>query len=272
MGMKFSVCAVDRDLPVDRPFPLRAPTYAECARIAREIGFDGIELQVQDPSLYDGRLLKRQLDDQGIACSAVTTGLAYLYEGLNMADPDPVIRRKTVERLKRQLDLAKELDSAILVGFIRGRQGNRSAIEFEKCLRESVRAVLDYAEELNTPFIMEQVNHLDGDIYCNTERTMQFLESFGSDLLQYNGDTYHMWIDDTTVTEAIERSLNKLVLFHVSDVGRNLPDDKHFDFYEAAACLKKHGYDRWTSIECKPLPDSYTCCKQGLEYLKRVFG
>ena len=270
--MKFSVCAVDRDLPVTTPFPLRGASYRECADIAERLGFDGIELQIQDPAGYDGRALKRMLDDHGLGCSAVTTGLAYLYEGLSMTHPDPKIRAATVERLKRQLDLARELDSQILVGFIRGRQLDRSAAEFEALLTESVSRVLEYAESLKTPFIMEQVNHKDGDIYCSTERTMEFLEKFNSPWLLYNGDTYHMEMDDTDIPAAIRRSLGKLVLFHVSDVGRQLPDDKHFDFYEAAKVLKEAGYDKWTSIECQPLPTSEEACRIGLAYLKKVFG
>ena len=270
--MKFSVCAVDRDLPVNIPFPLRGSSYAECADVAAKLGFDGIELQIQDPKFYNGKEIKRMLDDHGLSASAVTTGLAYTYEGMSMTHPDPAVRAATVDRLKAQLDFAKEIDSQILVGFIRGRQLDRSAREFEDILTDSVGKVLEYAEQLQTPFIMEQVNHIDGDLYCSTERTMQFLEKFNSPWLVYNGDTYHMHLDDVDAVEALKRSFSKLVLFHVSDVGRLLPDDKHFNFYEVAKVLKEVNYDKWTSIECKPLPTSYEACKTGIEYLKRVFG
>jgi len=270
--MKFSVCAVDQNLPSDKPFPLRGKTYTECADIAAKLGYDGIELQIQDPKEYNGAKMKRIFDDHGIHVSAVTTGLAYLYEGMSMTHPDPTIREKTVQRLKRQLDLAKELDTGILVGFLRGRQLDRSAREYEAILSESVQKVLDYAEEIEAPFIFEQINHKDGDIYCSTDRTMEFLESFNSKWLQFNGDTYHMELDDTDIQKAIIRSLGKLTLFHVSDVGRLLPDDKHFDFQTAARTLIDSNYDKWVTIECVPLPDSLTCCKKGLEYMHRLFG
>lgn len=270
--MKFSVCAVDRNLPDDRPFPLRGKTYTECADIAAKLGYDGIELQIQDPKNYNGTELKRMFDDHNLKVSAVTTGLAYLYENMSMTHPDPSIRAKTVDRLKRQLDLAKQLDTGILVGFLRGRQLDRSAREYEEILSDSVQKVLDYAEEIETPFIFEQINHKDGDIYCSTNRTMEFLESFNSKWLQFNGDTYHMESDDTNIEKAIIRSLDKLVLFHVSDVGRLLPDDKHFDFQTAADTLLKANYDKWVTIECRPLPNSLICCQKGLEYLHKIFN
>ncbi|MBR4579255.1 MAG: sugar phosphate isomerase/epimerase [Oscillospiraceae bacterium] len=273
MGMKFSVCTVDRPLPMATPFPLRGTSYEECAAVAEKLGFDGIELQVQDPSLYSAKELKASLDRHGLGCSAITTGLAYIFEGMSMVHPDEKIRLATVERLYRQLDLAKELDSQILVGYLRGRKSpGQSDEEFEDILTDSVGRVLAYAEQIQCPFVMEQINRNDGDVFCSTERTMSFLEKFHSDWLLYNGDTYHMVTEDPDIPAAIRRSLSKLVLFHVSDPGRMLPDDKHFDFYQAAAVLKEAGYDKWVSIEAKPMPNSFECSRIGINYLRRVFG
>lgn len=271
--MKFSVCAVDRDLDVNVPFPLRGKSYAECAALAAQLGFDGIELQIQNPLDYDPAQLRRIADGNGLQISAVTTGLAYTYEGMSMVHPDRAIRATTVERLKRQLDLARVLDSRILIGYLRGRkQPGQSDLEFEDILTESVSQVLDYAEQIQTPMVMEQINRRDGDVFCSTERTMRFLEKFNSPWLQYNGDTYHMAKEDPDVPAAIRRSLSKLVLLHVSDAGRSIPDDQHFNFYQAAEVLKQARYDKWVSIEWKPLPNSYESTKFGIEYLRRVFG
>ena len=273
MGMKYSICTVDRPLESTSPFPLRGTSYEECAAVASMLGYDGIELQIQDPSKYDPRVLREGLSRHGILCSAVTTGLAYLFEGMSMVHPDPTVRAATVERLRRQLDLAKELDSQILIGYLRGRKSpGQSDEEFEDILTDSVRQVLDYAEEIRTPMVMEQINRNDGDVLCSTERTMSFLEKFRSDWLRYNGDTYHMITEDPDVPAAIRRSMSKLVLFHVSDVERRLPDDKHFDFHEAAATLKAEGYDRWVTIEARPEPTSFEASRRGLRYLRRVFA
>jgi len=296
--MKFSVCAIDKVLDGARPFPLVADSYERCGEIAAELGFDGIELQVQNPAGYNGPALKRRLDDLGIGVSAVTTGLAYLYEGMSMVHPDAKIRQATVERLWRQLDLAKELNSQILVGFLRGRKTpGMSDEDFINLLTDSVGKVLQYAEDIKAPFVMEQINHNDGDVLCTTEQTMSFLEKFNSPWLLYNGDTYHMMTEDMNIPEAIRRSLSKLVLFHVSDAGRLLPGgplgrphemdkaapidlskgcevlfDPGFNFGEAADVLHAANYDKWTSIECLPIPDSYTACKEGIAYLKKYFG
>ncbi len=273
MGMKFSICTVDRPLESTSPFPLRGNSYEECAAVASLLGYDGIELQIQDPSRYNAKELRATLDRYGLGCSAVTTGLAYLFEGMSMVHPDKAMRTATVERLYRQLDLAKELDSQILIGYLRGRKSpGQTDEEFEDILTDSVARVLEYAEKIQTPMVMEQINRNDGDVLCSTEKTMSFLEKFHSDWLLYNGDTYHMITEDRDVPAAIRRSLGKLVLFHVSDEGRRLPDDAHFNFHEAADTLKAAGYDKWVSIEARPEPTSFEATRRGLSYLCNVFS
>ena len=270
--MKFSVCATDRQLPVTTPFPLRGESFRECAATAEALGYNGIELQIQDPADYNAAELRRLLSFYGLEASAITTGLAYTYEGMSMTHTNNKIRQATVERLKRQLDLARELDSQILIGFLRGRKApGMSDVEFEDILTDTLGQVVEYGESIGTPTVFEQINRNDGDVFNSTERTMSFIEKFDSDWLLYNGDTYHMITEDGDVPAAIRRSLSKLVLFHVSDIERLLPDNQHFDFNEAADILSKAKYDKWITIEAKPLPDSYIACLSGIQYLKRTF-
>ena len=270
--MIFSVCATDKDLDVNVPFPMRQKSFHDCARIAELLGFDGIELQIQDPADYDAKELRRSLDFYGIKASAVTTGMAYTFEGLSLSHPDKKIRSQAVERMKRQLDLAKVLDSQILIGYMRGRkQPGQSDEDYEAILTDTIGEIAEYSAEIKTPTVFEQINHHDGDVFSSTERTMTFLEKFNNDWLLYNGDTYHMAEEDPDVPAAIRRSLSKLALFHVSDVGRNFPDGKHFDFQVAAKTLITEGYTGWVTIEMKPLPDTLTSCVKGIRYLKEVF-
>lgn len=73
MAMKFSVCTVDRPLEAVSPFPLRGTSYEECAIVAENLGYDGIELQIQDPAQYNPKELKATLDRHNLGCSAITT-------------------------------------------------------------------------------------------------------------------------------------------------------------------------------------------------------
>ena len=270
--MKFSILAADIPLSSDFPFPLRG-SFDSCARLAAELGYNGIELQIRNPLDYDYKAVRKMLDRYDITASAVTTGMSYTFDGHSMSSRDPQVRAQTVERLKRQLDFAAELDSQILIGFLRGRmEPGESKEEFEELLSDSMYKTLEYAEEIGGTVCFEQINKNDGDVYNTTAETLRFIRKFNNPRLVYNADTYHMATEETDVTEAIKESRGYLTLFHVSDPGRLLPDDKHFNFYEAAAALRAIDYEGWVSIECKPLPDGETVARRGIEYLTRVFG
>ncbi|HQJ36332.1 MAG TPA: sugar phosphate isomerase/epimerase family protein [Clostridia bacterium] len=270
--MKFSVISADTPLNLNMPFMLRG-SYKECARVASEIGFDGIELQIQNPLDYDFKLLKDGFDEYDLEVSAVTTGLAYLFEGYSMSSDDKEVRKKTVERLKRHLDMSKYLNSQILLGFIRGRRKrDESEYEFEARLSESMYKILEYAEEIDTYIVFEQINRFDGDVYNSTERTLEFIKKFKSKRLFYNADTYHMASEDKDVYSAIINSKEYLTLFHISDFGRLLPDDKHFNFQEAAKALKEIDYKGWVTLECKPSEDMVGGVRKGFEYMKDLLS
>ena len=270
--MKFSILAADIPLSSDFPFPLRG-SFDNCARLAAELGYNGIELQIRNPLDYDHQALRKMLDRYDITASAVTTGMSYTFDGHSMSSRDPQVRAKTVERLKRQLDFAKALDSQVLIGFLRGRrEPGETDEEFEELLSDSMYKTLEYAEEIGGTICFEQINKNDGDLYNTTAETLRFIKKFNTPRLVYNADTYHMATEETDVTEAIKASKGYLTLFHVSDPGRLLPDDRHFDFYKAAAALRAIDYEGWVSIECKPLPDGETVARRGIEYLTRVFG
>ena len=269
--MRFSIIAVDIPLPTDFPFPLRG-SYEDCARRAAEIGYDAIELQIQNPLDYNYSSIRKSLDRYGIRASAVTTGLSYLFEGHSMSSKDKEVRVKTVERLKRQLDFARELDSQILIGFLRGRmESDDSAEEYEARLSDSMYKIIEYADSIEGRICFEQINRRDGELYNSTAETLRFIEKFKSARLFYNADTYHMITDEGDIADAIRLSKDRMSLFHVSDMGRMLPDDRHFDFHAAAAALHSIGYDGWVTIECRPIPNETEVAQKGMEYLKRVF-
>lgn len=269
--MRFSIIAVDIPLPADFPFPLHG-NYEECAQRAADLGYEAIELQIQNPLDYDYTAVRRSLKRFGVAASAVTTGLSYLFEGHNMSSKDALVRAKTVERLKRQLDFARELDSQILIGFLRGRmEPDDTAEQYEARLSDSMYKILEYADTIDGRICFEQINRRDGDIYNTTAETLRFIEKFRSKRLFYNADTYHMISEEGDIAAALRLAKKRMSLFHVSDSGRLLPDGRHFNFRAAAEALRAVDYDGWVTIECRPVPDEDTVARKGIEFLRENF-
>ncbi len=61
-----------------------------------EIGYEGIEFQIKDPSRIDRAKLERQVRDAGLVCTAISTGQVGAEDGLYLVHPDEEVRRRAV--------------------------------------------------------------------------------------------------------------------------------------------------------------------------------
>ena len=77
--------------------------------------------------------------------------------------------------------------------------------------------------------------------------------------------------EEGDVAAALRLAKERMSLFHVSDCGRLLPDDRHFNFRAAAAALRSIDYDGWVTIECRPVPDEDSVARDGIAYLSNIF-
>ena len=99
--------------------------FEENLRFIADLGYDGVELAVRDPSQVDVDAIVSLVSDLGLRVPAIGTGQAYLEEGLSFADPDPTVRRGAVDRIRQQVEFAKRFDAQVIIGLIRGTCGNR---------------------------------------------------------------------------------------------------------------------------------------------------
>ena len=59
---------------------------------------------------------------------------------------------------------------------------------------------------------------------------------------------------------------------HVGDTDSCFPGNAHFVFQESIQALKEIGYDGALALETNCEPDTRTCARKSLEYLKRILG
>ena len=95
--------------------------FKDSLRKVSELGYDAVELAVRDPKMIDANEITKLLQQYHLTVPAIGTGQAYGEEGLSFTDTDPEIRRKAVQRIKDQMDLAIEMGgSQVIIGLIRG--------------------------------------------------------------------------------------------------------------------------------------------------------
>ncbi len=128
--------------------------------LARELGYDGVELHLRRPEDVNPAEIARLSTSCQLAIPTLGTGMAAGEDGLTFADPDPAIRRAAVDRVRDHIRLAAELGSAVTIGLIRGRLGpdpeerRRRQGCFLQCLEECCQA----GEDLGVTLLLEPLN------------------------------------------------------------------------------------------------------------------
>ena len=236
-----------------------------------ELGFDGVELGVRDPSQVDVRCIARATGKFGLEVCAIGTGQAYGEEALSFCDPNVDVRRKAVRRIMQQIDLASALGAHLIIGLIRGR--TVECVQKTQALawvREALLECAAGAEDKNVGIVIEPINRYETDLLNTVPETLDFIEQLGSSCAALLIDTFHMNIEEASIFESIERAGPLIAHVHAADSNRWAPGCGHLDFREIVATLRQVGYNDYVSAEILPLPDPETAVKTAARNLRSL--
>lgn len=83
----------------------------------KECGYQGVELNLTEPLGVNSADLQKWINGLGLVVPSFLTGEAY-NDGLCLSSPHASIRQRTVERLLRYLDTARQFDAILVVGLL----------------------------------------------------------------------------------------------------------------------------------------------------------
>lgn len=267
--MKLSVTIVDNAADM-APITFRGD-YAQSIKKAGEIGYDGIELHIQNPQDIDVKEFRKMLDEAGIVMTSIGTGSSRTVEGLCLTSEDENIRVRAIERLKQYIDLGKEFNSVIIIGLMRGlKQWCSSPEAFEFQLRKSLDTAIAYAEEKEVVVVIEAINRYENDFCISIRETVEYCKTYNSDYIKVHIDTFHMNIEDGDITKEIKDGGKYIGHVHLADSNRYYPGRGHYDFKETLDALKFIGYDGALALECYNNPDSETTAVGAYETMSKL--
>jgi len=235
----------------------------------KNFGYDGIELAVRDPQKLDVTYLKSILSKIDFPVSAIGTGQAFAEEGLYLTHPDKDIREKAIERIKAHVELAESLNTLVIIGLMRGKK--ETGIEADKInywLTEALAEISDYNE--NVKLAIEPINRYETDIISTVKSGLDLIEKINHNNLGLLLDTFHMNIEEPSITESIKIAKNSLFHFHIADSNRWHPGAGHINFKQVLETLDAIGYDDYLSAEILPLPDPDTSAKKTIDFMRTL--
>jgi sugar phosphate isomerase/epimerase len=252
------------------PLALLSGTFEHKAARAAELGFDGVELMVRDPSLLDWPAIKDPLEGHGLGIAQIVTGELFGVDGLGLITSDEALHRRAVERAKAIIDLAAFLDTMVNVGRFRGRLDWLAPAErTREVATEKLREVFSYAGARGVRIVIEPVNRYEVDFLFTVADGLRLIDDLGSENLGLMLDTYHMNIEEPSIEASLTAAGDRLWHVHIADSNRRYPGSGHLPFDSIFATLRNMGYDRYVSAEILPEPDPESAAIKTIEFLKQ---
>jgi sugar phosphate isomerase/epimerase len=244
-------------------------SWEQGIRLARELGYDGVELAVRDPAAVDVEIVAAALAAAGLETAAVGTGQSYLKDGLSLSSPDEGIRARAIERVGNHLEFAIRLGAPVIIGLLRGRiEGGRG--DTDRRFSDSLRQILPVADRTGTRLLIEPINRYETDYLTTVDEALDLIGRLGTEALGVLADTFHMNIEETSLGEALVRSGPWLAHVHVADSNRHAPGWGHLDFSEIVSVLKEVGYSGYLSAEILPVPNPESAARQTISHLRSL--
>ena len=234
----------------------------------KSLGYDGCELAVRNPDLLDSEFIASLISSNNLPVPALGTGQAFGEEGLSFTHTDESIRNQAIERIKAHIKLAEKLDALVIIGLIRGTVENgKSATVAEEQL---ISALKECAQENgNIKLAIEPINRYETNLINTVESGLVLLEKVGMDNVGLLLDTFHMNIEEPSITESIFKTADRIFHFHVADSNRWYPGAGHIDFRKVLEDLEKVNYKGYVSAEIMPFPTPDIAAEKAIENMRK---
>jgi sugar phosphate isomerase/epimerase len=258
-----------------QPAQFQAATFkgdleSNLARIAA-LGYEGVELAIRDPKLVDPDYLERITQKYNLKVPAIGTGQAWGEEGLSFTNPDPLIRRNAIERVKSHIPVASRFNAVIIIGLIRGIV--KPGVEQEQAelwLCDALQECSLAAQPDGVRLALEPINRYETTLINNTAQGRELIKKVGEVNFGLLLDTFHMNIEESQIEESIHFCGDQIFHFHVADSNRWYPGAGHLNFKTILESLIKLGYRGWVSGEFIPKPDAETAAERNIAFLKQL--
>ena len=245
------------------------------SRVA-EIGYEGIELQVRDPSEFDTAAFARMVREAGLVITAVSSGPVTAADGLFLTAAERSVRERAIERFTSVLRLAAEYRVHATIGGVRGfakwAPDRATGLAW---FRSAIERLLVSAGPLDAHIVLEPQNRYQTDFLNTIGETLAFIDELGTPpQLAIEGDLYHMALEEKSLIAALVtgRRSGRMNYIQIGDSNRLAPGWGSLNWVDILETLKAIGYDGWLAMEFTQKPDSETCARQAHDFLRPLLA
>jgi sugar phosphate isomerase/epimerase len=269
--MRLTVAIPTPDVTVTLPLALLSGGFEERLKNAASLGYDGVELLPARPRDLDLAAIRDQVARAGLEIPAVASGAVYMMDQLTLLAADEDVMRRAARRLYDLIDMAAEVGAPLVtIGGFRGRLAWAGGEKARGILIRSLREAAQHAAHRRIRLVVEPLNRYETDILQNTEQALAFLDEVGCDNIGLLLDTFHVNIEEPSLTECFRRAARAGRLWHVhlGDSNRLAPGGGHLDFAGIVTTLRNVGYEGYLSAELLPRPDPDAAAAAVIQHMR----
>jgi D-psicose/D-tagatose/L-ribulose 3-epimerase len=257
----------------------------------KRMGFDVLEVALDDASIIDAKLLRKLTEDNGLS----VTVCGAFGPTRDISHEDPAIRKNGADYMRESIRFAETVGGRVFAGPVYSAVGKTRLIPDEQKKREwawcveNLREIGKAATDAGVTIAVEPLNRFETDMINLVEQAVSLVRDVGSPAYKIHIDTFHANIEEKSIPDTI-RNLGKGMLghFHACENDRGIPGTGHQDWNGIRDALRDVEYDGAAVIESftpgaveiakaasiwRPLaPTQDELARQGARFLRKLLG
>jgi D-psicose/D-tagatose/L-ribulose 3-epimerase len=255
----------------------------------KKMGYDILEIAVEDKNLIDWNKLKIIAQD---------TGLKLMISGAFGADRDISsddlrVRKQGLQYIIDCIGIAEKMGSPVFTGPVYSAVGKTRLVSNDQKMKErewcvdNLREVGKIAGDCGVVVGVEPLNRFETDMVNTADQALSLVKEVDSPNIRISLDTFHCNIEEKSIPAAIRTVGNLLCHLQGNECDRGTPGTGHLDWVGINEALVDIGYTGAIVIETfgapsaelaraasiwRPLADSPDAlATEGLAFFKKVF-
>lgn len=245
--------------------------FGSLLTLLRELGFWGVELNLNDPKGHRFDAVRRYLARFDLEFSMFATGLTARRMGLSLSHTDEGVRRHAAEKTKEMIGWVGNPGTGVIIGFLKGGLSPEPEIS-RRQFALSLKEIMPVAKARGVPVLVEATNRYETSVANTLAETAALVGRYGPDCAQILPDTFHMNIEEANTLKSLCVHRDRFTSLHLSDNNRRFPGFGAIDFSRIIAGLVNIGYKGRLAIEGNAGGDLRGDLKATVNYLAPFLG
>ncbi|WP_373518037.1 sugar phosphate isomerase/epimerase family protein [Pricia sp.] len=191
----------------------------------KAMGYDVVEIPVEDPELIDGTTVKKALSDNGLK----PTVCGVFGPTKDLTSDDVILHENCFRYVEKSFELCALLEVDFLAGPMYSAVGKARMVSEEQRKKEwelavtNLRKVCEMGKRFGQSIALEPLNRFESDLVNTADDVMRLVTDIDYKNAKVLLDGFHMTIEEKNIREAINTVGDSLIHVQVSENHRGIP-------------------------------------------------